>query len=375
MSLYDLILAELEERKCAHVYKYPPYFVCSLGVHLFNLRNQENPVLFEAGRVMDTRLHIMFVSPPGFSKTFWLEQFLRGVQAILTDTVVDTGFEGAMTEAGFVGTFRSTNGQIVFVPGLAETKKNAIVGIEEFAVLTALMQQAQYGSLLDTALLSALDSGYCYKRLATGKISYKTNLTLWTGTQPARFDLSSGLGRRFLFLQFIPKKADFWLLKRARREAKGMRYNPVRLQKIREMIKKKVEEISKIESVKFNPRLYQLFDNYNVVHYEEPLYEKMFLGYCLMKRNPSSHFTITFDEVSLRLFKQEVYWRNQIRRGSEYAEVMLIISDAGGKIKLKDLREQLLMMGLDWSRSSELVQEMLRLKLLKSDGVFIYVKK
>ena len=96
-DVYSLILAELEERGCAYVDRFPPYYIASTGCHLFNLMNQQREIFIESGRVRDTRLHVIFCSPPGFSKTFWIEQFLRGQQAILLGSGIEITLQAAMT--------------------------------------------------------------------------------------------------------------------------------------------------------------------------------------------------------------------------------------------------------------------------------------
>jgi len=364
INVFEMILKELRERKCAHVDRYPPFYIASIGAHIFNLRNQKAPLWLEAGRIADSRLHIMFVSPPGFSKSFWLEQFMRGAQSLLDGSTIDYVMEGAMTEAGFIGTTRSNKGTIIETPGLAEEHSNAIIGIEEFSALSHLMQ-TQYSSLLDTALLNALDSGWCYKRLAAGSIKYKTNLTLWCGTQPARFDLSSGLGRRFLFLQLIPTQRDFDLIRSRRREAKGIQYNVHRMDLIKLGLRAKIRAVGDLETLEWSPRIYQLFDRLKIVHYEEALFEKLILGYNVMSKTFDRKLRVDLDETLESMVRQEIYWRDQIRKGSEYAEVLVILRDAGGSLPLKTLRDRLVYFGLDMRQSTELVRSMIALRLLK----------
>ena len=90
-----------------------------------------------------------------------------------------------------------------------------------------------FGHVLGHSVETALDSGMIRKRLAAGKIEYQTNFTLWTGVQPARYQLSSGLARRFLFLLFIPNFKDIQAFKVNRRLAKNVKTNTLGLQKIK----------------------------------------------------------------------------------------------------------------------------------------------
>jgi len=372
MTVYDLILEELRYRGCAHVDRFPPYFIASIGTHIFNLRNQRDPILYEAGKVPDLRMHLMFVSPPGFSKTFWIEHFLRGPSAILYDSGVDIGFEGFMTEAGFIGTFEKIQGGMPFFkPGAAREFSEAILGIEEFSAVLQAMK-LQHSTLLDTAMLTALDSGYVNKRLASGKISYKTNITLWTGTQPARFDLTSGLGRRFFFIEFIPRKRDFQIIKHARRRAKGRIYDDTRLRRIRYGIRRLISELNVVKEVSFPESFYKWLDDQRIIHYEEILYERSLLGLSVM-RSSNFHYTleVEFDRDAQTLLRRAIFWRDSIRRGSEFAEVLSILRDNRGKMSVTDLKQELLRFGLDWSQATTLIQEMCRTGLLRIRGSLV----
>jgi len=176
-NIFNLIEEEFVHRKCAHVDIYPRHFACSLGAHIFNLVNQETEVLVQSSIPVDLRQHIMFVAPPGFSKTFWMEQFVRGTWSILHETGIQHGFEGSTTEAGFVGSATLVDGEPVITAGLAKIYEWGICAFEEFSALTAMMR-SHHSRQLDAALLLALDKGYVVKRLRAGRIGYKTNVSV-----------------------------------------------------------------------------------------------------------------------------------------------------------------------------------------------------
>jgi len=363
-----MILQELEARGCAYVRRFAPYFICSAGAHLFNLMNKRRHIYYEAGRIVDTRLHLLMLSPPGFSKTFWLEQHLRGEHAVFYGSGIEIGFEGSMTEAGFVGTIRFVNGQTVITEGAAAIYSRAILGIEEFSALTEMIKQ-QYAKTLDVALLGALDSGYVYKRLAAGELKYQTNVTLQTGVQPARYDLSSGLGRRLFFIQFIPSLKDFETLKFARRRAKGLRFNPVRTDRIRREVRLLKQRLNEIEEIEFDESVFNLFDLLKMIHYEEPLFERLLIGYYVMKGRFGETLRISAkDKEARRLVIEGYNHRKQIRRGAEFAEVMILLNEADGAMNIVDLKERLLLFGLDWNQASNLLYEMMRVGFLKMHG-------
>lgn len=366
-NLYEMILQELEERRCAHTRRFAPFFIVSAGAHLFNLMNKRRYVYFEAGRVVDTRLHILMVAPPGFEKTFWLSQFLRGEHAIFYRSGIDIGFEGSMTEAGFVGTTKFVDGEPITKEGAAYIYRNAILGIEEFSALSEMIKM-QYARTLDVALLGALDSGYVYKRLAAGEISYQTNVTLQTGVQPARFDLSSGLGRRLFFVLFIPTKKDFETLKYARRRAKGIRYNPVRTDLIRREVRKLKQRVNEIDEISFDEEVFRLFDDLGMIHYEEPLFERLLIGYRIMKGDFSKELKITLDPEATRLIREGYRFRKETGRGAQFTQVVIMLRENNGEMDQVALKERLLYLGLDWDQSTQLLYDMSRIGFIRMTG-------
>jgi len=358
----DDILLTLERRGCTYVRKHAPFYVCSIGAHLFNLVNRDKGILYEAELIYDTRLHIMFVAPPGFSKTFWIRQFLDWRTGILSGTKVNTAMEGYMTEAGWVGSVTFRDGEVQFSQGAAQENKNAIIGCEEFSAIVAAMQK-EYSKALDQALLTSLDSGLVIKRLRAGKIHYYTRATLWTATQPARFDLSSGMGRRLLFILFLPTSQDVALLKRTRRKSLGKYPTPI--QHLKQKIDKLVDDMEKIQLVKFHSSIHEYLNTLNVPHYEEMLYERLCLGYNLVTKPIEETFVVTLDERLKQLINLEHYWRIAIKRGPQFAQVTRILSEAGEPLTPKQLRDRMLLFGYDWAKSSELIREMLKLGILK----------
>lgn len=364
MTLYDLIIEELRHRGIAYVRRFAPVYIASVGAHLLNLHNREHRIYYELGRVPDLRAHIMFVAPPGFSKSLIMEQFLRGDHALLRDSGIETAYEGTMTEAGFVGTKRFNQGEVIDIEGAAFEHRKAILGVEEFSALASMMR-AQHSSTLDAAFLNALDHGWLAKRLAAGKIYYRTFLTLWAGTQPMRFDLSSGLARRFVFICFIPTAQERQVIKTARRKARGRRFSVHRTLQIRAALRKVVVDVNDISEVAWPEQLYRLLDCYDIPHYEEALYERIALGYALMNQPVQRKLTVKWDSELENIMKRIIYWRAQAKFGAQYAQVIMLIHEYGGTIKLESLYRALLYYGLDARQTDALVQDLLRMKILR----------
>jgi len=318
----------------------------------------------------------MFVAPPGGEKTFWQEQYLRGAQAILHNSAIQGVMKGAMTEAGFVGTKRFDSGKAVEVPGICRTHAYSIVGIEEFSAIAEMLRQ-EHSRALDPALLGALDSGWVYKDLAAGPISYETFLTLWVGTQPARFDLRGGMARRFVFIYFIPSPKDLEEIKQARRAAKNRRFNPVRTDRIRKELRLLKQKVAQIERIEFDPSVYELYDKYKFLHWEEQLYDHLIMGYLVMRGHFDHELYVTLDSEIEKMLIEEAHYRDTIRRGSEFAEVLLVMREHGGVMGLFELKDELLSFGKDWRQSRQLINELIRMKALvrTTDGRIMLSKE
>ena len=357
-DVYEAILNELEARNVAYARKFPPYYISSLGCHIFNIMNQQKGIYTEAGLKVNTRQHIILVTVPGFGKSFWLRQFLENELSLVKGTKIGCTFESQMSEAGFVAQES---------PGLCRNESNSIVGIEEFSAISAAVSQ-NYNAGLDTALLTALDSGMVRKRLAAGKIEYQTNLSLWTGVQPARYELSSGLARRFLFLLLIPNFNDIKQFKLNRRSSKNVKTNTLTLGKLKAAINTRYDDImKKLEKVEFDRTVYKKLDELDVVHYEEPLYERIALGYWLMKvKEMPKTLTIKMDPTLDALFDNEKGDRFKIKRGTQLAQVWALVQDVGRISELK-LKNHLLDFGMDWQDASDLIMTLIKLKWVKKE--------
>jgi len=363
-DLYDTALDMFRSQGCAYVDKHPPFYLCSVGAHMFNLANKNHRILFEHGLVMDTRMHIFFVAPPGFSKTFWLRKMLDPKYGLIAGGPFKTGFEQYMTEAGWTGSIVPVNGGWIESPGVAYDYRSGIVGVEEFSALVTAMRQ-KHSAALDTALLASLDSGMVRKRLRGGKICYETNVTLWAATQPARFDLSSGMGRRFMFILFLPSSRDTELIKQARRRGKYVEPPDSSLYVYRAELKEKFYKLDNLKQIVFLPEVYQLFDELQILHFEEALAERLLIGYHVMKEDIGKELYIRVDPEAKRLVRLAFMWRDQIRRGTELAQVISILREHNGKMPLEQLREKLLDYGMDYVKSTNLIYMLCRDQVLR----------
>jgi len=409
VSLYDLILHELEYAKVIHHDVFGQFYTISLGAHLFNLANKgeyeydamgnEESVSKGKGslktgkRVLDTRLHIMFVTPPGFGKTYFIEQFIEGLHSIVPQRLYAKEIKANeyecipckialnTTGAGFTGTVRQGPTNItdegkmeiqgVQRAGLAQRYSTGILGFDEFSDLTEMMKR-KHSRELDTALLKALDSGIMTRDLAPGSIDYRTGVTLWAGTQPERFDMSSGLARRLIFLRFTPTKKDQNDIRWAMRRSISMRWEPVNINTIHHAIMKLKKDVWSIDHAEFDVELYDFIDHIRetrdikILHPDEiPIY-RVVVGYWMTKHEfwkDKREIVMTLNDELRRLIEQEVLWRWSIKKGGEFGELEMILEEhyrefrerdpkgPYGGMNINELQKELVNFGLDLQQS------------------------
>jgi hypothetical protein len=170
-SIYDLILEELASREAYLHEVYAPLYVCSYAVHAFNLMNQHREIYFSGKRLPNMRVHILFISPSGFMKTYYLDNMGRDSHSgIFYKTDVSIGAEQSMTEAGFVGTIASVNGLAISSPGAAELNKDGILLVDEFKGITEALKNLPFHSKLVLSSVYLLSKGQAQQVSVTGNI-------------------------------------------------------------------------------------------------------------------------------------------------------------------------------------------------------------
>jgi len=374
VSLYDDILEELKSRG---VYKYEvfaPYFISSIGCHIFNLHNIKEEVYFEAKEVPSLRMHILFVAPPGMSKTFFMKQFLMGKYALLKGTGITMGLEQSMTGAAFVGTILNVQGDLVITDGAAKIYADGVLGVDEFSAITRALQ-AQYNTELDTQLLAALDHGNVYKRLGAGKIEYNTQLTLWAGIQPARFDLTSGMGRRFLYLVFFPTRKEADELLHAWWKSKNIRPVMTELNKLRLKLRQLMSEVKMIRKVEFADDIFREYKRIGLFPYEGSYFDRLLIGYWIMQYGPENRMVLSLknDAELRRLVNTEVNWRRQVMIDAEVHQLVQLVREAGGMMKKEKLYEECILLGLDMSKTTIILERARRsgVVMVRGDEVIV----
>ena len=360
----EMILQEMERRRIYKARYLGDLFVASIGAHILNLANQEAGFLWYGGELPQIRVHILFIAPPGYGKSFILQTLTFGEYSILKNAV-RTVYAELFTSAGFVGTYRVVDGETKYIPGLANQASDAIIAVEEFSAIAKAMN-ATHSQWLDTALLDALDTGYVKKDLAAGSIEYRTFLTLWAGTQPLRVELASGLARRFAFLVWLPRKEERDQLRVMRRRSKGVRPDANTLRRLREQIKILNEKARRLIDVEIGEDFYRLMDEWHVPHYEEMIYERIAMGYEFMRgRVENRVLRVRVDEELEMLLRKSMKWRLEAGMGTHLAQIIVLLRDLGGEASIKQLQREAIVYGIDPRDLSTLLGDLVRMKQVR----------
>ena len=362
MTLYEDIISLLEKRMVANVDILSPLYICSIGSHMFNMVNKTTSVFMESGLLADARVHVIMVTVPGFGKSFMLRQFLEKDIGICWGTKINPKWAASMTTASFVGSIKTDKeGNAIVNPGIAQSYNNSIIGIHEFAEITKSMTLS-YNVGLHDALLAVLDDGHVRKDVAAGGLDYITMLTLFTAVQPARYELSSGLGRRLYFLVYIPTYSDIDKFRIIRRKARYVKDDKDLLNKIRKQIDEKYETIKGVKSVRFSPAFYSWLDKNNIIPYEEILYERLAIGYTIMNKDIiRNELYIDIDNTLETIMDKQKKDRKAIKQGIHTEQVWRVIKNET-KIEKNKLMDYL----LEFSLSRQDILS--RLKTLKGIG-------
>ena len=329
LDVFSETIKLMKERRFLHADSILPLYICSMGAHVFNRVNKKKYILTDSGLVPDMRLHVFMVTIPGFGKSHLLNEFMSKHNGLLYDTQLGIGRISSMTSAGLVGSIKSTpDGAVVQHKGLLQVKNKHIIGCDEFANLT-MSGKAVHSMNLTNDLLGALDSGDMRKHQGAGGLEYETYTTMWGATQPGRFELKSGLQRRFVYVVVLPTYKDVLALRKNRRHGKNIAFDADKVLKYRIGLNSRIEEIeNKVKAVVFPDEYYAFVEKHFVAHYEEMLFERILLGYNLMKQETLEETVeLKMDPIVERIITQQVKDRFAIQRGIQKTKIWPIIRE------------------------------------------------
>ena len=379
-NVYRMIIDEFERRQAYHYDLFPPFFICSVACHFFNILNEQRHFWTQAGEDVNTRLNILFVAPLGQEKSFWIRQFLRGENSILegVGNVIPVSTHQFLTEAAYVGTRRfGDKGQVIPHEGIIEEKDKFIIGFEEVSDLFKGAKEKNYNIGFNDALLTSLDNGDVSKKVAAGEIRFKTHLTMWAGTQPARMDLESGMDRRFLFLFNAPTKQSMKELTDKYFEGTNVELDTSNLFEIQKAIRDKCNQLStNLNKITFSKGFRDFLKSLDLASYDIKIYEKIALGYNIMVAHDiGNELNITLDNELRRLILLEHAWRKKIKEGPEISVVFSYIESTGGDLDLDLCRDALLKLGFNYDNSTENLKNLIKSKKIKIENDRIFLVK
>lgn len=324
------VIDELERRQVIDAASIAPYYVASYACHAFSIINQQTEAYTEGGMVSKLRMHILFLCPPGFGKTYMLRQMGDPMYGIFGGTNFSMQMEQNMTESGLVGSIRMRpDGGTEILEGAAYEHQNGFVLIDEFSAIANAMKQS-FNSQLETQLLTSLDSGHVIKRLSNGRIDYETNFTLWAGVQPVKCDLSSGLGRRLFSILMLPD--DNMRLRYLNGVQHSMNIDPgvEHLHRMRDRINLWTNSFSMVRKITVDPSVFDFYREIKANSFDAIMYNRLLLGLTLARRGVSREINLVFDNVDdMKIIKKQMMWRRMIIEGPEIHQVRNLILNHG----------------------------------------------
>lgn len=299
-----------------------PVFLCSIGTHIFNglnkcgtcpfiptedddafaieaciLRHDNRPIYTPMSHIADTRLHIVMRGMKGSGKSILINLFLAPKTGLLSNRAnaeIGLGFRtdigaNSITEAGMFGSV-DEDGNIMGRP-LAREMCGGFLGFEEFSSLIDAAKK-DHSTDMTNQMLTSTDDGRVKKIMRAGWVEYTTRYTLWAGTQPARFEMESGMDRRFFVIDIAmtPEKE----LKYKMAQAKQASMPPHERAELVDMADRMRDFFTaRAIDVILNPPTGLYFDDeFNewlyrpeVRSHEADLFRRLALGYAIMSPN------------------------------------------------------------------------------------------
>ncbi len=367
--IYDMILEEMKSRKAYLYERYAPYYTISFACHSFNLMNHKRKIYYEGKKILNARLPILFVSPAGFMKSFYLTNMAGDKDVgVFNNAGMKVGYEQSMTEAGLVGTLGKDGfGEQRAIPGAAEIYKDGLMLVDEFSGITQAMKSST-NNQMDSQLLTILDGGHVVKRLACGMHEFDTSVTLWTGVQPAKIDMASGLGRRFCYMLFMPTRKDNREIMKARHHAKNIIPDPTEMLKINNMNKSFINSLTTIDRVNYPDEILNLYESMGIFSFEAALYDQLILGYNLSKFGAKKKMDLIINDELKMLLTQEKEWRLEINLGVDLGLMKNMIKILGGKTNTQMLASECTMVGWNAEQMNSVLNDMMRYNMVKRIG-------
>tara|TARA_R100001509_G_scaffold79186_1_gene44361 strand:- start:153 stop:1175 length:1023 start_codon:yes stop_codon:yes gene_type:complete len=224
----------------------------------------------------------------------------------------------SITEAGLFGSVNE-DGDIMGRP-IAREMCGGFLGFEEFSSMSDASKK-DHSMDMKNQLLTSLDNGRVQKAMRAGWVQYTTRYTCWAGTQPARFELDSGLDRRFFIIdiEMTPEKERLYKIAQ---HAQANMDNTERVElanlniEIKTWIRNRMEEAiaNPPTGIIFDDDVAEWLDQPQVRGFEANLFRKLCIGYAMMK--PEYHgggpLIIRLDDTLRTILDQSLAMRREV---------------------------------------------------------------
>ena len=331
-----------------------PIFLCSVGGHIFNALNkcsrcdfdpdsplvdEENDFVIEncplrhdnipfytpMSQLPDTRIHILMRGAKGSGKSILILMFLAEGTGLVYNSNADLGqgmrtMMGAnsITEAGMFGSV-DDEGEIAGRP-IAREMCGGFLGFEEFSSMSDASKK-DHSLDMKNQLLTSLDNGRVQKAMRNGWVRYTTRYTVWAGTQPARFELDSGLDRRFFIIdiEMTPDKERQYKLAQHRQANMGIeeRTELANLNiEIKTWIRQRMEQAvaNPPTGIIFDDDIMEWIDRPDVRSFEADLFRRLCIGYAMMQPiyRGGQPLIIQLDDTLRAILNQSLEMRRRV---------------------------------------------------------------
>ena len=354
MNIFDKTIDFAKRNHFVDIEDKIPIFLCSVGGHIFNainkcsrcdfdpdsplvdeetdfviencpLRHDNIPIYTPMTQIADTRIHILMRGAKGSGKSVLILMFLAEGTGLIHSNNADLG-EGfrtmmgpnSITEAGLFGSVNE-DGEIMGRP-IAREMCGGFLGFEEFSSMSDASKK-DHSMDMKNQLLTSLDNGRVQKAMRAGWVQYTTRYTCWAGTQPARFELDSGLDRRFFIIdiEMTPEKEREY---KVAQHAQANMTTAERLELANLNIEIKDWIRNRMRQAVANPPTGIIFDDDVAAWIERPdvrsfeanLFRKLCIGYAMMK--PEYHgggpLIIRLDDTLRTILNQSLAMRREV---------------------------------------------------------------
>mgnify|MGYP001218175821 FL=1 len=319
MNIFETMKTYVNRNHYVDVDDKIPVFLCSVGTHIFNglnkcgtcpfiptgeegafaidsciLRHDKAPLYTPMSHIADTRLHILMRGMKGSGKSVLINLFLAPGTGLLNNPLnADIGMAfrtdigaNSITEAGMFGSVNE-EGEIMGRP-LAREMCGGFLGFEEFSSLVDAGRK-DHSIDMTNQLLTSTDNGRVRKAMRAGWVQYTTRFTLWAGTQPGRFEMESGMDRRFFIIDIDMNPKKEMQFKKAQAKQASMT-NAERAElaglaiEIKDFFTERAMEVimNPPTGVRFDEALNEWLYKPEVRSHEADLFRRLALGYTIM---------------------------------------------------------------------------------------------